>query len=59
MKMVLVSFLQPGGDKCDVCLSEKLSIMKNRDTNSLNKRSELMNSCRHKWRNKHGRVKQT
>ena len=22
---------QPGGDKCDVCLSEKLAIMKNRD----------------------------
>ena len=41
---------QPGGDKCDVCLTEKLLIMKNKEDNSLNKRTELMNKCRHKWR---------
>ena len=42
----------PGGDKCDVCLSEKLRIMKNKDIRSLNKRGELMNMCRHRarWR---------
>ena len=42
----------PGGDKCDVCLSEKLCIMKNKDNRSLNKRGELMNTCRHRarWR---------
>ena len=38
----------PGSGKCDVCLTEKLSIMKNRDPRSLNKRSELMNTCLHK-----------
>ena len=36
-----------GGDKCDVCLTEKLFIMKDKDPNSLNKRSELMNKCLH------------
>ena len=38
----------PGSGKCDVCLTEKLSIMKNRDPRSLNKLSELMNTCLHK-----------
>ena len=38
----------PGSGKCDVCLTEKLSIMKNRDPRSLNKRSELNNTCLHK-----------
>ena len=38
-----------GGDKCDVCLSEKLAIMKDKDSRSINKRTELMNKCRHKW----------
>ena len=41
---------QPGGKKCDVCLSEKLCIMKDSDPTSLNKRSELMNTCRHRWK---------
>ena len=27
-----------GGDKCDVCLSEKLAIMKDNDNRSINKR---------------------
>ena len=36
-------------DKCDVCLSEKLAIMKDKDSRSINKRTELMNKCpRHK-----------
>ena len=34
------------------CLSEKLTIMKDKDSRSLNKRSELMNKCRHKRRQK-------
>ena len=49
---------EPGGRKCDVCLSEKLIIMKDRDPNSLNKRSELNNSCRHRSRQKLARVKE-
>ena len=36
------------GDAYDVCLSEKLAIMKEKDSRSLNKRTELMNKCRHK-----------
>ena len=47
----------PGGDMCDVCLTEKLSIMKNKAYNSLNKRHELMNSCRHRRRYKLAFVK--
>ena len=43
---------QPGGKKCDLCLTEKLMIMKNKDPRSLNKRTELMNPCRHRWRHK-------
>ena len=35
-----------GNRKCDLCLTEKLLILKNRD-NSLNKRTELMGNCRH------------
>ena len=41
-----------GVNKCDVCLSEKLVIMKDKDGRSLNKRTELLNKCRHKWRQK-------
>ena len=41
-----------GGNKCDVCLSEKLAIMKDKDSRSLNKRTELNNKCRHRWRQK-------
>ena len=41
---------QPSAKKCDLCLSEKLLIMKNRDPRSLNKRTELMNSCLHRWK---------
>ena len=41
-----------GGDKCDVCLSEKLAIMKDKGSRSINTRTELMNTCRHKWRQK-------
>ena len=47
---------QPGGRNCDLCLTEKLLIMKNQDHMSLNKRSELMNSCRHRLKYKLSRV---
>ena len=43
------SAYQPGQKKCDLCLTEKMMIMKDRDPRSLNERSELMNSCRHRW----------
>ena len=41
-----------GTRKCDVCLSEKLAILRSRDPDLLNKRSELMARCPHrrKWR---------
>ena len=34
-----------GGKRCDVCLSEKLAILKNSDPNLINKKSELMGKC--------------
>ena len=37
-----------GGKRCDVCLSEKLAILKNSDPNLINKKSELMGKCPHK-----------
>ena len=37
-----------GTRKCDVCLTEKLMILKEKGPNSLNKRSELMYSCPHR-----------
>ena len=39
-----------GSKRCDVCLSEKLEILKGKRAGErmLNKRSELMNKCRHR-----------
>lgn len=37
-----------GTRKCDVCLTEKLMILKEKGPNSLNKRSELMYTCPHR-----------
>ena len=37
----------PDSRMCDVCLSEKLAIMENKEHNSLNQRTELMNRCIH------------
>ena len=41
---------ESGGKKCDVCLSEKLEILKGRmkEVKMLNKRNELMYKCPHK-----------
>ena len=36
-----------GTRKCDLCLCEKLEIIYNRSKNLLNKRSEMVNKCRH------------
>ena len=48
---------QPGGKKCDLCLTEKMLIMKDRDPHSLNQRTELMNSCRHRWMYRFSKIK--
>ena len=39
---------QCGTRKCDICLSEKLEILKGDPNLLINKRSEIMNKCRHK-----------
>ena len=39
---------QCGSRKCDLCLTEKLEILKSDPTRSLNKRSEIMNKCLHR-----------
>ena len=39
---------QCGSRKCDVCLSEKLAILEGDPKVLLNKRSEIMNKCRHR-----------
>ena len=36
-----------GSRKCDLCLSEKLLIALNHGNNLINKRSEILNKCRH------------
>ena len=39
---------QCGTRKCDICLSEKLEILRGDPKLLINKRSEIMNKCRHK-----------
>ena len=51
--------MSSGGVTCDLCLTEKLTILM-ADTNStLNKRDEIMVKCRHKRKFVLGTVKQT
>ena len=38
---------RPSSNKCDLCTTEKLVIIKERNKNMLNKRSEIANKCRH------------
>ena len=38
----------PANKKCSLCLNEKLAILEHRDDNLLNKRSEIVSTCRHK-----------
>lgn len=37
-----------GGKRCNLCLSEKLTILRGDTTKMLNKRSEIIGKCRHK-----------
>ena len=47
-----------GGKYCDLCLSEKLFILRNfNNSNSLNKRTELTNKCAHKMKHRLQRLK--
>ena len=39
-----------GSRRCNLCLEEKLTIMKNKDNALLNKRTELFTKCRHETR---------
>ena len=48
---------QCGTRKCDICLSEKLAILKGDPQVLINKRSEIMNKCRHKLKYKLPAVK--
>ena len=48
---------QCGTRKCDICLSEKLEILKGDPKFLINKRSEIMNKCRHKLKFKLSAVK--
>ena len=48
---------RPGLNVCDLCLEEKLNILKHsRDPNCLNKRSELNTKCRHKTKFKLNKI---
>lgn len=38
----------PVNGKCNLCLSEKLEILEHNETNLLNKRSEIVSTCRHR-----------
>ena len=38
----------PGGRRCNLCIEEKLEIMKSIKTNLLNKRSKFFAKCRHR-----------
>ena len=37
-----------GSKRCNLCLEEKLSILKEKDNCLLNKRSEIVSACQHK-----------
>ena len=51
------SSYKPGGRKCSLCLAEVETIFNNTHMATLNARSELFNSCRHRARFKLQRVK--
>ena len=42
-----VKAYKPGSQKCNLCLEEKLAIMKRKHKNLLNKRTEFFTKCRH------------
>jgi hypothetical protein len=45
--MKKVKAYKPGTKRCNLCLEEKLLIMKAKKTECLNKRSDLFSKCRH------------
>ena len=45
--MKKVKAYKPGSKRCNLCLEEKLLIMKAKKTECLNKRSDLISKCRH------------
>ena len=49
---------QPGSKTCDLCNSEKWKILTADPEKTLNKRTEIMNKCRHKTKFKLANVKQ-
>ena len=40
--------LKNGQKECKLCLKESLAILTNKKNNGLNKRNEILNTCRHK-----------
>ena len=42
--------------RCDLCLSEKLSIVQGDSSKMINKRSEIANKCRHSNKHSYGRI---
>ena len=40
----------PSNKKCTLCLNEKLAILEHKGNNLLNKRSEIVSTCRHKYK---------
>ena len=46
-----------GQRRCDVCITEKLTILQNTGPNCLNQRSELCSKCPHSYKHKLERVK--
>ena len=47
---------RPSAKKCDLCLSEKLCIIKGDPDNIINKRSEIANKCRHSNKYSYSRI---
>ncbi len=47
---------KPATRKCDLCLSEKLCIVRGNVDEMLNKRSEIANKCRHSNKYSYGRI---
>ena len=48
---------KPGASYCDLCVSEKVEILLSDPRSSLNKRTEILESCRHRHRYKLGSIK--
>ena len=46
-----------GTRKCDLCISEKLEILRADPSRTLNRRSEIANKCKHRFKHKLGNLK--